>query len=429
MDGSPRVHGLVRTCRAELRGFLVTACSVVLLLVSGAVTILDWHVAVAALLLVTPMLECCVGRVAEYLVCLVSIELQSIAMTERRQNEPHGSCTAATTTDSATITVSSASSSNLSAEVSPRTCCVKNGSTNVSNYNATALANFADETEAASSSVVSGGVLSNSSFSEREGHPCILVHPPPMLDSARSDTGSQDGEEDSSFEEGSKTTPAQSSSRIVKSQGGCDASDVTKTEMVLLCPTTPSPRGERDSGASRGQLMAGTGSSTEAQRPSTSRFKTSADDTAQEKESDVPAEDAALQLSPLLKPRLSNKSRWGGKAVSSVARLDRTNTGTSRSFSDLRTRTSSRHSLKALEVDAIAKWWTDIAAGIGPEEVEVLVVDDSKVDRLVARKALSSSGFQINFACSGDEAIELLEARCDESQALPSIVLMDINMP
>ncbi len=52
-----------------------------------------------------------------------------------------------------------------------------------------------------------------------------------------------------------------------------------------------------------------------------------------------------------------------------------------------------------------------------------LVVDDSKVVRMVARKILESLGFSVTEAADGVEALEACEA------AMPEVVLLDWNMP
>lgn len=52
-----------------------------------------------------------------------------------------------------------------------------------------------------------------------------------------------------------------------------------------------------------------------------------------------------------------------------------------------------------------------------------LVVDDSKVVRMVARKILEELQFEIVEAADGREALE----KCDE--AMPDAVLLDWNMP
>lgn len=52
-----------------------------------------------------------------------------------------------------------------------------------------------------------------------------------------------------------------------------------------------------------------------------------------------------------------------------------------------------------------------------------LVVDDSKVIRMVARRILEELNFEVVEAADGQEALD----RCDEN--MPSAVLLDWNMP
>ena len=52
-----------------------------------------------------------------------------------------------------------------------------------------------------------------------------------------------------------------------------------------------------------------------------------------------------------------------------------------------------------------------------------LVVDDSKVVRMVARKIVSELGFDVEEAADGQQALDLCQA------ALPDVVLLDWNMP
>ncbi len=53
---------------------------------------------------------------------------------------------------------------------------------------------------------------------------------------------------------------------------------------------------------------------------------------------------------------------------------------------------------------------------------KILVVDDQKVNRDIIGKLMSDS-YQLNFACSGEECIELSESWT------PDVILMDVNMP
>ena len=52
-----------------------------------------------------------------------------------------------------------------------------------------------------------------------------------------------------------------------------------------------------------------------------------------------------------------------------------------------------------------------------------LVVDDSKVVRMVARKIVSDLGFEVDEAADGQEALSYCE------KSLPEVVLLDWNMP
>eukprot|EP00951_Prasinocladus_malaysianus_P000025 scaffold159_cov33-Prasinocladus_malaysianus.AAC.1 len=93
------------------------------------------------------------------------------------------------------------------------------------------------------------------------------------------------------------------------------------------------------------------------------------------------------------------------------------------------------------EAAEISHWWgnllnessveggNDAHANPSPAVVEVLLVDDSAVDRLVTGRSLKSSGFDVTCSFSGEEALALIEHRQQNNQALPSVVLMDLNMP
>ena len=52
-----------------------------------------------------------------------------------------------------------------------------------------------------------------------------------------------------------------------------------------------------------------------------------------------------------------------------------------------------------------------------------LVVDDSKVVRMVARKIVTELGFDVEEAADGQQALDLCQA------SLPDVVLLDWNMP
>ena len=54
---------------------------------------------------------------------------------------------------------------------------------------------------------------------------------------------------------------------------------------------------------------------------------------------------------------------------------------------------------------------------------DVLIVDDSKVIRMVARKIVQELGFEFREAADGQEALNL------SKEALPAAVLLDWNMP
>ena len=53
----------------------------------------------------------------------------------------------------------------------------------------------------------------------------------------------------------------------------------------------------------------------------------------------------------------------------------------------------------------------------------VLVVDDSQVDRSRLEKLMSAAGYQVSVAASGTQALEMAK------RAKPDLVLMDVNMP
>ena len=57
--------------------------------------------------------------------------------------------------------------------------------------------------------------------------------------------------------------------------------------------------------------------------------------------------------------------------------------------------------------------------------MEALVVDDSRTTRRILSGILQEIGFEVNGVGDGKEAIELL----DGSHTLPSLILVDWNMP
>jgi two-component system KDP operon response regulator KdpE len=57
------------------------------------------------------------------------------------------------------------------------------------------------------------------------------------------------------------------------------------------------------------------------------------------------------------------------------------------------------------------------------ESIKVLVVDDEPRIRHALRVALGSLGFEIQDACDGEEAIEIVQGQC------PHVVLLDISLP
>ncbi len=61
----------------------------------------------------------------------------------------------------------------------------------------------------------------------------------------------------------------------------------------------------------------------------------------------------------------------------------------------------------------------------------ILVVDDNAADVELATLAFESDGFpaEINAARDGGEAIDVLRQAADGDIALPSLILLDINMP
>lgn len=53
----------------------------------------------------------------------------------------------------------------------------------------------------------------------------------------------------------------------------------------------------------------------------------------------------------------------------------------------------------------------------------VLVVDDSQVDRSRLERLMSGAGYQVSSAATGAQALEMAK------RAKPDVVLMDVNMP
>jgi CheY-like chemotaxis protein len=59
------------------------------------------------------------------------------------------------------------------------------------------------------------------------------------------------------------------------------------------------------------------------------------------------------------------------------------------------------------------------------EKNRILIVDDSLDIQFLLKQMLDSEGYQITFACSGTEALEMLR----ETPVLPDLILLDLMMP
>ena len=57
--------------------------------------------------------------------------------------------------------------------------------------------------------------------------------------------------------------------------------------------------------------------------------------------------------------------------------------------------------------------------------MKALVIDDSRVVRLIAGRALQALGFDVTEACDGRDALDKIEAAAE----LPALALVDWNMP
>lgn len=61
----------------------------------------------------------------------------------------------------------------------------------------------------------------------------------------------------------------------------------------------------------------------------------------------------------------------------------------------------------------------------------VLLVDDDEAARYLSSRLLRRLGLeaQVNEATNGSEALALLQAACNAGQPLPTLILLDLNMP
>lgn len=64
-------------------------------------------------------------------------------------------------------------------------------------------------------------------------------------------------------------------------------------------------------------------------------------------------------------------------------------------------------------------------------KAKVLLIDDDDIYRYIARKVLESTGCveDIHICSSGAEALDCLKENRNNSDALPDIILLDLNMP
>ncbi len=61
----------------------------------------------------------------------------------------------------------------------------------------------------------------------------------------------------------------------------------------------------------------------------------------------------------------------------------------------------------------------------------VFVVDDDKVHHFIIKKLLEKNNIQVNpcFFENGQDALSDLKAKLNDSESLPDLILLDINMP
>ncbi|MDX8408659.1 MAG: response regulator transcription factor [Mariprofundales bacterium] len=59
----------------------------------------------------------------------------------------------------------------------------------------------------------------------------------------------------------------------------------------------------------------------------------------------------------------------------------------------------------------------------------ILVVDDNASIREMLEAILSSEGYEVSTAASGDAALAALEQRLAQGESLPELVLQDLTMP
>ena len=64
-------------------------------------------------------------------------------------------------------------------------------------------------------------------------------------------------------------------------------------------------------------------------------------------------------------------------------------------------------------------------------KLNVLLVDDDSIYQFIARKTLESTGLaeKIYVCSNGEEAYHFLEANRNNPDALPDLILLDVNMP
>jgi CheY-like chemotaxis protein len=84
------------------------------------------------------------------------------------------------------------------------------------------------------------------------------------------------------------------------------------------------------------------------------------------------------------------------------------------------------HSYKKLSVDEVVVVDEDSEMTQWPEDVKILLVDDNKVNQLVANGILEEFGLEADVANNGREAVDILLETQEESY---TIILMDCQMP